>query len=38
MATEDEWGNIMKIGRMIHIPDNATDTLLFFLQVQTNRS
>jgi DNA polymerase I-like protein with 3'-5' exonuclease and polymerase domains len=27
-----------RIGRMIHIPDNATDTSLFCLPVQTNRS
>ncbi len=31
MAKEDEWGNIMRIGRMIHIRDNATDTSLFCL-------
>ena len=27
--------NIIKIGRMIHIPDNATDTSLFCLPVPT---
>jgi len=36
MATGDEWGNIIRIGRMIRIPDNATDTSLFCLPVQTN--
>ena len=35
MATEYEWGDIMRIGRLIHIPDNATDISLFFLPVQT---
>jgi hypothetical protein len=36
MAKEDESENIMRIGRMIHIRDNATDTSLFCLPVQTN--
>jgi len=35
MATEDEWGDIMRIGPMIHIPDNTTDTSPFCLPVQT---
>jgi hypothetical protein len=35
MAKEDESKNIMRIGRMIHIRDNATDAWLFCLSVQT---
>ena len=35
MGSEDEWENIMRIGR-IHIPDNATDTSQFCLPVQAN--
>jgi hypothetical protein len=34
MATEDEWGNIIKIDRIILVPDNVTDTSLFCLSVQ----
>jgi len=36
MASEDKWGDIERIGHMIHIPDNATDTSLFCLPVQAN--
>ena len=36
MATEQEWGCTIRIGRRLHIPDNATDTSLFCLPVQTN--
>jgi hypothetical protein len=35
MAAEDEWGNIVKIDKMIDIPNNVTDTSLFCLPVQT---
>jgi len=34
MATEDEWGDIVRIGRIVSVPDNVTDTLLFCLPVQ----
>jgi DNA polymerase I-like protein with 3'-5' exonuclease and polymerase domains len=36
MATEDEWGDIIRISPMIHIPDNVTDTSPFCLAVQAN--
>ena len=36
LAAEDEWGGTIRIGRRIHIPDNATDTSLFCLPVQAN--
>ena len=36
LAAEDEWGGTIRIGRRIHIPDNATDTSLFCLPVQGN--
>ena len=34
MATENEWGNTIRIGRLIHIRDDASDRSLFNLPVQ----
>ena len=35
MATEDEWGNILRICRIILVQDDVTDTSLFCLPVLT---
>ncbi len=35
MVTEDEWGDTIRIGRPIHIQDDAGDRSLFNFPVQT---
>jgi len=37
LATEDEWGNIIRLGRRIHIPDNAGTALYSILSAGPNK-